>query len=110
MKKVLLSGYYGFDNSGDDAILKAIIKDLKENESSIDIVVLSKNPEKTREVYKVKAVDRFNLLEVYRAMKATDLFISGGGSLLQDVTSSRSLWYYLMTMEIILLQLIYKDY
>lgn len=28
-KKILISGYYGFDNSGDDAILKAIVKDLK---------------------------------------------------------------------------------
>ena len=44
MKKVLISGYYGFDNSGDDAILKAIVKDLKANDSSIQITAFSNNP------------------------------------------------------------------
>ncbi len=99
MKTVLLSGYYGFDNSGDDAILKAIVKDLRENIKDLDIVVLSNNPKETEKTYDVRAVDRFSLPKVIKAMKNSDLFISGGGSLLQDITSSRSLWYYLMTME-----------
>lgn len=97
-KRVLLSGYYGFDNSGDDAILKAIVKDLKMQDKDIDITVLSKDPEKTMENYNVNAVKRFNLKEVFNAIKSTSLLISGGGSLLQDVTSTRSLWYYLMIM------------
>ncbi len=100
MKKVLLSGYYGFDNSGDDAILKSIVKDLKEADKNIGIVVLSNNPSKTEKVYNVKAVNRFKIFDVIRAMKETDLFISGGGSLLQDITSNRSLWYYLLTMKL----------
>lgn len=97
-KKIILSGYYGFDNSGDDAILKAIVKDIKEENKNIDITVLSKNPNNTKKIYKVDAVNRFKLKEVLMAIKSTSLLISGGGSLLQDVTSSRSLWYYLMIM------------
>lgn len=100
MKKVLLSGYYGFDNSGDDAILKAIVKDLRSRQEDIDIVVLSNNPKKTEKIYKVKSVNRFKFSKVMEAMRETDLFISGGGSLLQDVTSNRSLWYYLMIMKL----------
>ena len=100
MRRVLLSGYYGFDNSGDDAILRAIVKDLREQDQDISIVVLSNNPRKTEEIYRVKAVNRFSLRDIVREIRATDLFISGGGSLLQDITSNRSLWYYLMTMQL----------
>jgi polysaccharide pyruvyl transferase CsaB len=93
-----MSGYYGFDNSGDDAILKAIVKDLKEINKELNITVLSNNPAKTESMYPVKAVNRFKLREVLTAIKETSLLISGGGSLLQDVTSTRSLLYYLAVM------------
>lgn len=99
-EEVLISGYYGFDNSGDDAILKAIVKDIKEYNNKINITVLSNNPSKTEKMYTVKAINRFKLGEILRAMKNTELFISGGGSLLQDVTSTRSLLYYLAIMKL----------
>ena len=99
-KSILISGYYGFDNSGDDAILKAIVKDIRSKNSQVNITVLSKNPEKTERMYGVKAVDRFNFRDVFAAIRSTDLFISGGGSLLQDVTSTRSLAYYLAIMKL----------
>ena len=97
---ILISGYYGFDNSGDDAILKAIVKDIKEYNQGINIKVLSNNPNKTENMYPVKAINRFKFREVLGGMKGSDLFISGGGSLLQDVTSTRSLLYYLALMSL----------
>ncbi len=97
-KSILVSGYYGFDNSGDDAILKAIIKDIRSLDSKVNIVVLSNNPEKTNDMYNVEAVNRFKAIDVINTIKSTSLLISGGGSLLQDVTSTRSLLYYLTVM------------
>lgn len=94
-KTILMSGYYGFDNSGDDAILKAIIKDIREKNQDLDIMVLSNDPEKTKKTYEVGAINRFKIKEVVGGIKNTSLLISGGGSLLQDVTSTRSLLYYL---------------
>lgn len=99
-KRILISGYYGFDNSGDDAILKAMVKDLNQNIENVEIVVLSKNPSYTEKTYNVKAVNRFSLKSVVKAIKSCDLFISGGGSLLQDVTSTRSLLYYISLMKL----------
>ena len=96
-RSILMSGYYGFDNSGDDAILKAIIKDIRAMDDSVDIVVLSKDPAKTKSMYNVKAVDRFNLREVIMPQRIPH-YINGGGSLLQDITSTRSLLYYLALM------------
>jgi L-malate glycosyltransferase len=98
MYDVMISGYYGFNNSGDDAILLAIIDNLRSIKKDIRIVVLSKNPKDTAKNYAVDSIDRFNLLEVIKTMKRTKLFLNGGGNLIQDVTSTRSLMYYLSTI------------
>lgn len=91
----VISGYYGFKNIGDDAMLKAIIDNLRMQRNDIKITVLSKNPIETRRTYNVDAINRFNLFSIFGVMKNSRLFINGGGSLIQDNTSSRSLFYYL---------------
>lgn len=98
-KEILISGYYGFKNSGDDALLKAIIKDLKENKESPNIVVLSANPKETEKLYRVKAINRLNMFKIFRHMKNAEMLISGGGTLIQDGTSTKSLWYYLAVIK-----------
>ena len=95
MKKIVISGYYGFDNAGDEAVLLAIITALRKHVPDINLVVLSANPEKTTKTYGVKAVNRWNPIKVFATLINTHLLISGGGSLLQDATSTRSPWYYL---------------
>ncbi|GAB6158999.1 polysaccharide pyruvyl transferase CsaB [Desulfotomaculum varum] len=95
MAKVVISGYYGFDNLGDEAVLFSILKTLREQYIGLRIEVLSHQPEKTAEVYQVTAANRWQPLQVYRALKECDLLLSGGGSLLQDVTGLKSLLYYL---------------
>jgi len=99
---VVMSGYFGFDNSGDDAILKAIVKDMKEHNSLVRINVLSKDPDKTEGICPVVSSDRFKIRDVYKSLRDSDILISGGGSLLQDVTSTRSLLYYLALMRLAL--------
>lgn len=93
--EILISGYYGFKNSGDDALLKSIIDDLKKYKESPNIVVLSANPKETTRTYRVKAINRFSIPQIYRHMKKADMLISGGGTLIQDRTSTKSLLYYL---------------
>lgn len=93
--KILLSGYYGFDNAGDEAVLYAIISALRENVPNGEITVLSNQPEKTTAEYGVRAVNRWGKLSLVKEIKACDVFISGGGSLLQDVTSKNGILYYL---------------
>lgn len=95
MSNIVISGYYGFSNTGDESILWSIIKELKKNVEEVNITVLSNTPRETATRYGVNAVNRYSFWEIVRTMKKADLFISGGGSLLQDVTSIRSLFYYL---------------
>ena len=95
MSKIVISGYYGFNNIGDESILKAMISNLKEKIQGVDITVLSQKPRITGEENGVKSIDRRNPFKIIREISKCDLLISGGGSLLQDVTSNRSIVYYL---------------
>lgn len=92
MTKAVVSGYYGFNNFGDEAILSVIINKLKF--LNVDITVFSSNPKFTKKNYGVKAVKSFDIPKVILALIKSDVLVSGGGSLLQDVTSVKSLLYY----------------
>ena len=92
---IVLSGYYGFRNNGDDAILKMIIHDIRTVHPDMGITILSNRPADTKRIYTVNAVNRWNFFAIRKAMKEARLFISGGGSVIQDVTSTKSLLYYL---------------
>ena len=96
----LILGYYGYANSGDEALLDAVIKDLKGEMEDINIAVLSNNPKKTTEEHDIDAINRYSILSIIKAAKKAKILISGGGSLLQDVTSSKSLWYYLFIISL----------
>ena len=101
--KIVISGYYGFGNCGDEAVLLAMIRSLRALIPDIKIVVLSANPKQTQEFYGVKAVNRWNPLIVFLEILTCRLFISGGGSLLQDATGPNSVIYYLGVIRIALL-------
>ncbi len=94
-KRVVISGYYGFNNLGDEAVLYSMLQSLRRYIPGIEITVLSNDPPATAREYGVAAVDRWNMRAVAGAVRRSRLLISGGGSLLQDVTGLRSLFYYL---------------
>lgn len=93
-------GYYGYGNSGDDALLKAIIGDIKQIDKNFSPIVFSYNPEKTQKDYGVKSINRFSPSQIRKTLKKVKLFIVGGGSLIQDVTSTKSLLYYLYCIRL----------
>ena len=99
VRTIAVSGYYGFRNSGDEAVLHAILSALRDEarEAGVDarIVVLSGAPEETSRLHGVEAVHRMRPFAVLGALRRADALISGGGSLLQDVTSAKSMLYYL---------------
>ena len=95
MVDVLISGYYGFKNAGDEAILGGIIRSIGDLEPAARFTVLSGSPAATAQQHGVTAIDRMDLRAIWRALGSTDLVITGGGSLLQDVTSWRTVPYYL---------------
>ena len=98
MKKVLVSGYIGFNNFGDEAIFYSLSNHLKKLE--FDVSVLCSNKNIVKEKYDVKTYNFKKPFEIIKAIFNCDILISGGGSLLQNKTSNFSLFYYLSILLI----------
>ncbi|MFN4218455.1 MAG: polysaccharide pyruvyl transferase CsaB [Candidatus Bipolaricaulia bacterium] len=92
---LVIAGYYGFGNWGDEAALSVLIRALRSALPQTRLVVLSNDPPRTARLHGIEAINRWNLFEIHRALVRASGFILGPGSLLQDVTSTRSLLYYL---------------
>lgn len=95
MSNIVVSGYYGFKNAGDEAMLAAMIEVLSDLDPGVNITVISANPRDTKHRHGVESVYWLNYADIAKALAKSDLLISGGGSLLQNVTSGRSLYYYM---------------
>lgn len=95
----LVCGAYGRGNAGDDAILEAIVTELRQIDPDLPVWVLSRKPTETRLNYRVSSIYTFAFHKFLWRMRKTKLYINGGGSLMQDVTSHRSLWFYLFTIS-----------
>ncbi|MHB8356137.1 MAG: polysaccharide pyruvyl transferase CsaB [Vulcanimicrobiaceae bacterium] len=92
--RFLLSGYYGFGNLGDEALLEVIVSQLRTRYPYAEIDVLSAQPEVTAHELRVASTPRMDIAGVREAILRADVVLSGGGGLLQNGTSLRSLLYY----------------
>ncbi|MCL6476286.1 MAG: polysaccharide pyruvyl transferase CsaB [Firmicutes bacterium] len=92
---ILACGYYGFANLGDEAVLAGLVHGLRQAGYTDSVTVMSADPAHTRREHGMEAIPRTSLREVWRTMRSSLLFVLGGGSLIQDVTSARSVVYYL---------------
>ena len=98
-KNIVVCGYYGYGNVGDEEMLASLTDALAENENIGNICVMSATPKKTANEYGVSAVDRFSFSKVSARLAKADVMIFGGGNILQDKTSTKSLLYYLQVLR-----------
>ena len=96
---VLICGAYGMGNAGDEAILDALVAEMRGIDPLMPVSVLSRDPRGAEARLDVETAHTFNIPRVLSLMRRRALYINGGGSLIQDVTSRRSLWYYLFTLR-----------
>ena len=95
----VVCGAYGMGNAGDEAILEAIVGELRSIDPYLPITVMTRDPSGAEARLQVRAAHTFDLPAFRRAASRAALYVNGGGSLIQDVTSRRSLWYYLHTLR-----------
>ena len=95
---ITLCGAYGMDNAGDDAILESILQEIRDADPDIPVHILSRSPMDTKLAYRERAFHSFNIFSFIGAVRRSGLYLSGGGNVLQDITSGRSLWFYLFTI------------
>ena len=94
----VICGAYGRGNAGDEAILQAIVSQMRSIDADIPLTVMSRQQLETRLKHRTNAIYTFDIWRFIRILRKTKVFINGGGSLIQDVTSSRSLYFYLFTL------------
>ncbi|MBR6351799.1 MAG: polysaccharide pyruvyl transferase CsaB [Firmicutes bacterium] len=95
---VVLCGAYGRGNAGDEAILRAILNELRAVDPDMPFWVMSRDPKGTSKKEGVRSFYIFNVLKMIRSLRKAKLFVNGGGTLIQDITSTRSLNFYLFTL------------
>lgn len=91
---VLLCGYYGFGNMGDNALLRAAIVLARKRYGDKPICALTRDPKRNETEFNVRCADRSSPFAVHREISRASVLVFGGGTLLQENTSLRSLWYY----------------
>ncbi|MDR1669595.1 MAG: polysaccharide pyruvyl transferase CsaB [Oscillospiraceae bacterium] len=93
-----ICGAYGMNNAGDDAILEAILLEIRQEDPDVPVRILSRSPPMTRLAFRERCFHSFHLFALFRALGKSRVFLCGGGTLIQDGTSRRSLWFYLFTI------------
>lgn len=96
--RVLLCGYYGEHNLGDDALLQVLLQQLGPNVRPL--ITAHDQAAVQAQAPGARCVDRRSLFQVLWAINRVDTVVFGGGSLLQDSTSFNSLVYYLALLVI----------
>lgn len=95
---ITLCGAYGYSNAGDDGILTAILGHIRDIDPTMPVRVMTRKPRQTACQFRVETMHTLNVFALTRAFSRSELYINGGGNLIQDITSSRSLWFYLFTL------------
>ena len=99
---VLLCGYYGENNLGDDALLQVLLQELPDN---LRPLITARDASAVQQLAPdAVIVNRRSLRSVLLSIGTVRALVLGGGSLLQDSTSVRSLVYYLLLIVVARLQ------
>ena len=88
-KHILIAGYYGFRNNGDEAILRVLLADLQRAEEDLSVCVLSGDPEATRRCFGVEAIAHGDVVGIIEQVRQSDALIVGGGGIFQDYWGSQ---------------------
>jgi polysaccharide pyruvyl transferase CsaB len=87
--RILISGWYGNGNVGDEAVLAGILRALRAADPDVRVTVLSDDPPATEAAFGVRAAARWpryrrRLVGESLALLRCDAFLLGGGGLIKD--------------------------
>ena len=86
MNKIIIHGFYGHGNLGDEAILESLLKEFGKF-PELEITVFSSRPQEVSRMYQVRSINSIRKKTILRRIyeiKKSKLFILGGGGLLRD--------------------------
>ncbi|MFH1415935.1 MAG: polysaccharide pyruvyl transferase CsaB, partial [Elusimicrobiota bacterium] len=99
--RIVLAGYYGYSNAGDELILKSLLKGVKQYIPYTEIIVLCRRGgDRYENTSSVKYIDRYDPVSIIKALACSHTLVMGGGSLIQDVSGIFTIYYYLILMAV----------
>ena len=98
-REVVLAGAYGCGNRGDELMLENLLRDVRAAAPECAVTLLSRRPKETARRFDADSLYYLNVPALSRRMKCARALVLGGGNLLQDATSRRSLAYYLALLQ-----------
>ncbi len=84
MSTILIGGYYGAGNLGDEAILECMLADMRAKEPDLQFIVTSWDVQRTSRQHHVESFHWSDIASLFDAVQRSDLVILGGGGLFQD--------------------------
>lgn len=90
--RLLVAGYFGCGNLGDDAILLGFLEGVRDR--NVQLTVMSGYPEETHRLYGIRCIPRKDNQSFQDELTRCDALVFPGGSIFQDVTSVASVSYY----------------
>ena len=88
LNRIVIAGYFGYGNTGDEAVLVGMLRDLRAVDPTLDFVVVSGDPDQTQALHGVGSVFSADVAGIAEGVRQSDLVILGGGGLFQDYWSA----------------------
>jgi len=77
---IVIHGYFGFGNIGDEAILSVLIEEFKMIFNKAEFIVLSSNPRRTMKIHSVKAIrEKLTSLGFWKHFLRSHILVFAGG-------------------------------
>lgn len=92
MPRLLLAGYFGSGNIGDDAILMGFVEATRNK--PYEMRTICGSAERLMRNHGLVGIPKTDLAAIKAAIDDCDALVFPGGSIFQDVTSQRSVFYY----------------
>ncbi|MEJ2608448.1 MAG: polysaccharide pyruvyl transferase family protein, partial [Anaerolineales bacterium] len=83
-RQILIAGYYGHRNAGDESILQGMLTSLREKCEGASFVVVSADPDQTSHDHSVRSIDWSDIEGLMDEVERSALVIVGGGGLFHD--------------------------
>ena len=99
-RRILLCGYYGYGNLGDNALLRASVRRARDSFTDGIITAMSAHPWRDSMTFGIPCIGRMNFFRIIPQLMRTDVFVFGGGTLLQESSSLRSFFYYAFLIRV----------
>lgn len=87
---IVVAGYYGAANAGDELILQAIAARLSRTAEDLTVVVAAQRPAEVVRAHGLAAFARSDLPLAEAVVRSSSALVLGGGGLLQDIAFTRA--------------------